>query len=129
MIQQFIELGQGYGDVYELCELIHTNENRLHNAFIFTANHEGKMVASLAVAFKPVGESKFMPIYICREGIPYNAEKLSKRIEIFRQAAEKTGKQVNIFELKHSSIFSESMQYYQYAIGILRLNNYILPMY
>src|SRR4051812_43488442 len=122
MIQQFIELGQGYSDIYELCELIKTNETRFHNAFIFTANHEGNMVASLAVALKPAGESKFMPIYICREGVPYNAEKPSKRLDIFQQAVAATGKQVNIFEIKHSSVFSETKLYYQYAIGILRLN-------
>ncbi|MEK4228623.1 DUF7147 family protein [Solibacillus sp. FSL H8-0538] len=128
MIQQFIELGQGYGDIYELCELIKTNEERLHNAFIFTANNEGKMVASIAVAFKPVGESKFMPIYICREGIPFNEEKPSKRIEIFQEAVAATGKQESIFEIKHSSIFSETKLFYQYVIGILRLNHYIPPM-
>ncbi|MEK4629670.1 methylthioribose kinase [Solibacillus sp. FSL R7-0682] len=128
MIQQFIELGQGYGDIYELCELIKSNEHRFHNAFIFTANHNGGMVASLAVAFKPSGESKFMPIYICREGIPFNNEKPSKRIEIFKQTLQEVGQHENIFEIKHSSIFSETNQFYQYLIGILRLNHYIPPM-
>ena len=128
LIQQFIELGQGYGDIYELCELIKTNEHRFHNAFIFTATHNDSMVASLAVSFKPSGESKFMPIYICREGIPYSEEKPSKRIEIFKEAVNNIGKQENIFEIKHSSIFSENNQFYQYLIGILRLNHYIPPM-
>lgn len=129
MIQQFIELGQGYGDIFELCELIKTNEHRFHNAFIFTANHNDGMVASIAVALKPTGESKFMPIYICREGIPYDKEKPSKRIEIFKQAVQDVNQQENIFEIKHSSIFSETIQYYQYLIGILRLNHYIPPMH
>lgn len=129
MIQQFIELGQGYGDIYELCELVQSNENRFHNAFIFTANHNGQQVASLAVALKPAGESKFMPIYICREGIPYSKEKPSKRIDIFKQTVKDAGQLENIFEVKHSSIFSETNQYYQYLIGILRLNHYIPPMH
>lgn len=129
MIQQFIELGQGYGDIYELCELVKSNENRFHNAFIFTANHNGQQVASLAVAFKPAGESKFMPIYICREGIPFNEEKPSKRIEIFKQVIQDAGQLENIFEIKHSSSFSESNQYYQYLTGILRLNHYLPPMH
>lgn len=128
MIQQFIELGQGYGDIYELCELIKTNEHRFHNAFIFTANHEGTTVASLAIALKPSGESKFMPIYICREGIPYSEEKLAKRIEIFKQAIQAIGQQENILAIKHSTTFSENTQFYQYLIGILRLNRYIPPM-
>ncbi|WP_332647924.1 DUF7147 family protein [Lysinibacillus sp. 54212] len=129
MIQQFIELGQGYGDVYELCELIKTNEARFHHAFIFTSSKNDHTYASLAVALKPVGESKFMPIYICREGIPYNIEKRAKRIELFEEAVTALGRKANILEIKHSSIFSEEKLFYQYLIGILRLNHYIPPMY
>ena len=128
MIQPFIELGRGYGDVYELCELTNTNKHRFHHAFLITAEHEGKMVASLAVAFKPADEGKFMPIYICREGIPYSEEKPSKRIELFRETVAALDAQVITLEMKHSSIFSETIQYYQYAIGILRLNHYVPPM-
>lgn len=128
MTQQFIELGQGYGDIYEICELIKTNKHRYHNAFIIKAPIDGKTVASLAVAFKPVGESKFMPIYICLEGIPYSEDKPSKRIEIFDETVKSIGKQAITFELKHSSVFSEKALYYQYVIGILRLNNYIPPL-
>lgn len=128
MTQQFIELGQGYGDIYEICELIKTNKHRYHNAFIIKTPINGKTVTSLAVAFKPVGESKFMPIYICLEGIPYSEDKPSKRIEIFDETVKSIGKQAITFELKHSSVFSEKTLYYQYVIGILRLNNYIPPL-
>ena len=69
-----------------------------------------------------------MAIYICREGIPYSEEKLSKRIEIFKQTIQDVKQQENILEIKHSSVFSEKNQYYQYLIGILRLNRYIPPM-
>lgn len=129
MIQQFIELGQGYGDVFELCELLKTNEQRIHHAFMFISNKNEKTYASLAVAFKPVGESKFMPIYICREGIPYDENKKSKRVEIFETAVTQYGHQINRLEIKHSSIFSEVNLFYQYLIGILRLNHYIPPMH
>ncbi|KGR80462.1 DUF7147 family protein [Ureibacillus manganicus] len=128
MIQQFIELGQGYGDVYELCELIQTNEKRIHNAIIIISNNGEKKVASPAVAFKPVGESKFMPIYICREGIPYNPEKPSKRIELFEQALERIGKKAIQMDVKHSSYYSETALFYNHLIGILRLNHLIPPM-
>lgn len=128
MIQQFIELGQGFGDVYELCELVKTNEHRFHNAFIIKSTKEDKIVTSLAVALKPVGDSKFMPIYLCREGIPYSEEKPSKRIAIFDETVKSIGKQTITFELKHSCYFSENALFYQYMIGIMRLNNYIPPL-
>lgn len=82
MIERFIELGQGYGDLYEMLEIMKTNQERIHNTFVFVSEKDGKKVASFAVAMKPVGDSKFMPIYICREGIPYNAEKTSQRYDL-----------------------------------------------
>lgn len=129
MIQQFIELGQGYGDVYELCELIKTNKHRFHQAFIFTSTQDNVKKASLAVAFAPVGESKFMPIYICREGIPFDEEKKSKRIEIFEEAVGALERKAVVVETKHSSSFTETFLYYQYLIGILRMNRYVPPMH
>ncbi|CAM5189235.1 Methylthioribose kinase OS=Ureibacillus acetophenoni OX=614649 GN=SAMN05877842_101358 PE=4 SV=1 [Ureibacillus acetophenoni] len=128
MIQQFIELGQGYGDVYELCELIETNEKRFHNAFLIISNKDDKKFASLAVVFKPVGESKFMPIYICREGIPYDTDKPSKRIELFEQALERIGKKAIPMDVKHSSFYSEKELFYNHLVGILRMNHFIPPM-
>lgn len=128
MIQKFIELGEGYGDVYELSELIATNKDRFHEAFIFTSTKGEHKVCSLAVAFKPVGESKFMPIYICREGIPVKEDKKAQRVEIFEEAIAALEKIPNTLEIKHSSAFTDSALFYQYLIGILRLNRYIPPM-
>lgn len=125
MPQQFIELGEGYGDVYELLELVRTNQDRFHQAFILTSTKEEKKVASLAVALKPVGESKFMPIYICREGIPYNEEQPSQRQKIFEESIKRLDRKAVVVEIKHSSIFSESKLFYQYLIGIMRLHHYI----
>ncbi|MGE7841976.1 DUF7147 family protein [Lysinibacillus sp. NPDC093712] len=125
MPQQFIELGEGYGDVYELLEIIKTNQGRFHQAFILTSTKEDKKVASLAIALKPVGESKFMPIYICREGIPFNEEKPSKRQIMFEESIEQLGRKAVVVEIKHSSIFSEPKLFYQYLIGIMRLHHYI----
>ncbi|AHN20788.1 MULTISPECIES: DUF7147 family protein [Lysinibacillus] len=125
MPQQFIELGEGYGDVYELLEIIKTNQGRFHQAFILTSTKEDKQVASLAIALKPVGESKFMPIYICREGIPFQEDKPSKRQIMFEESIEQLGRKAVVVEIKHSSIFSEPKLFYQYLIGIMRLHHYI----
>lgn len=125
MPQQFIELGEGYGDVYELLEIIKTNQSRFHQAFILTSTKDHRKVASLAIALKPAGDSKFMPIYICREGIPFDEEKPSKRQLMFNECIEQLGRKAVIVEIKHSSIFSESNLFYQYLIGIMRLHHYI----
>ncbi|VEI04806.1 DUF7147 family protein [Kurthia zopfii] len=129
MIQKFIELGQGYGDIFELCEIMTTNKHRIHHTFAFVSDIDGKKVASIAVALKPVGESKFMPIYICREGIPYDKENQSKRFLIFENTVKELDELLITLEVKNSSVYVDEQLYYHYLTGVLRLYHYIPAMY
>ncbi|TWT04739.1 methylthioribose kinase [Planomicrobium sp. CPCC 101079] len=125
MIQRFIELGEGYGDIFELRELILTNSHRFLHGFVFVSkDSSGKSVLSVAAAFKPTEEGNFMPIYLCREGIPEN----SKRLAIFTKAIEGLGHQPITMEVKHSSVYTEKQFYFSHLIAILRLNHFIPPM-
>ncbi len=126
--EQFIKLGHGYGDIYELFELMKTNQTRIHNAFLLITEHQGKAVCSFAVALKPAGNSQFMPIYICLEGIPYNPESPSKRLTLFEQNCEVCHVTPIQVAIKHSSHFEEYELYYQYVTGILRLNHLLPPL-
>ncbi|MDN7244290.1 methylthioribose kinase [Planococcus shenhongbingii] len=125
MIQRFIELGEGYGDLYELRELITTNSNRFKHGFIFVSlTKGGQPVLSVAAAFEPAEEGGFMPIYICREGIPEN----SKRLGLFEETVKQLGHQPIKMDVKHSSAYAEKKFYFSHLIAILRLNHYIPPM-
>ncbi|WP_432354866.1 DUF7147 family protein [Sporosarcina sp. A2] len=127
--QRFIELGEGYSDIYELCELIKTNASRLQRTFLFTATtKEGKRCLSIAASFSPAGEGGFYPIYICREGIPSKEESPSKRQLVFEEAAASVGSKPIPVDLKHSSEFPETKLFYQYVTGILRLNHLLPPL-
>lgn len=126
--QRFIELGEGYGDVYELFELMKTNKERIHRVFIFSSTIQNKQTISLAVAFKPASESKFMPIYICREGIQQVEQKKSKRTILFEEVAEQLGHQPIFIDMKHSSEFADPQIFFQYITGILRLNHLLPPL-
>ncbi|MCM3087317.1 DUF7147 family protein [Bhargavaea ginsengi] len=123
--QRFIELGEGLGDIFELCELIRTNTGRLHRAFIFTTGDGG--VLSPAAAFDPAGEGNYMPIYICREGIRGSGGE-SARITRFREAAAAAGATPVTVEVRRSTDFSDRDQYYRHITGILRLNHLIPPL-
>ncbi|MFJ7970635.1 methylthioribose kinase [Psychrobacillus sp. NPDC096389] len=127
MIQRFIELGEGYADVFELCELTRLNKNRIHHAFIFTSKKEEKEYFSIAVALKPINNANFFPIYICREGIP-KKELVPKRLSIFNETLETFQIKPIQIDMKHSSTFVDTNLYYQYVIGVLRLNNLIPPL-
>lgn len=125
MIQRFIELGEGYGDIYELRELITSNQQRFMHGFVFISkNPQGQEVLSVAVAFKPAAEGNFMPIYMCREGIPVD----SKRLGIFEQAVAKIGFTPIKMEVKHSTVYADRKFYHSHLISVLRLNHYIPPM-
>lgn len=124
MIQRFIELGEGYGDLFELCELARLNKNRMYRALIFTSHKNEKSYCSVAIALKPINSANFYPIYICREGIPPESQRL--------QTFQETLKELEIvpvqMEVKHSTIFDDKELFYQYVTGILRLNHLIPPL-
>ncbi|ANU27877.1 DUF7147 family protein [Planococcus versutus] len=125
MTQRFIELGEGYGDIYELRELITSNQQRFMHGFVFVStNSHGKQVLSIAVVFKPASEGNFMPIYLCREGIPVD----SKRLAVFEKAVTDLGHTPIKMEVKHSSVYANKKFYHSHLISVLRLNHYIPPM-
>ncbi|WP_019414407.1 hypothetical protein [Paenisporosarcina sp. TG20] len=126
MIQRFIELGEGYSDIYEWVELLKTNEDRFHHVCIFTSEFNAVKKFSVALILKPVSDSKFMPIYFCREGIEYTDEKTSKRIQLIEKTLKERNYSPHRLEVKHSSHFAEPALYHQYLTGIFRLH-YILP--
>ncbi|WP_433749443.1 DUF7147 family protein [Falsibacillus pallidus] len=128
MIQRFIELGEGYSDLYELLEIAKTNENRLAQMLAFHTKLNDKDVTSLAVVLTPAKEGNFQPIYICREGIPNPHITPNKRFELFTATAGELGKKVIQMDVKPSTFFAEKDLFFQYLIGILRLNHLIPPM-
>ena len=48
VIQRFIELGEGYSDIYELCELMKTNQHRYHNVCILSTTKNNVLRVSIA---------------------------------------------------------------------------------
>ncbi|MDQ0215217.1 hypothetical protein J2S13_001617 [Oikeobacillus pervagus] len=128
MIQRFIELGEGYSDLYELIEITKTNQHRLFTMLAFHTVVNERPVTSLATVLEATTPGDFQPIYICREGIPHPKFKENKRFELFKNLAHSLGKKLIELEIKPSSIFAEKELYYQYLIGILRMNRYIPPM-
>lgn len=127
MIQRFIELGEGYGDIFELCELARVNKDRIHHAFIFSSKKDNKEYYSIAVALKPTNTANFFPIYICREGIP-SISPVSKRLAAFHETLEELQIKPVQMDIRNSISFEDTSLFYQYLIGILRLNHLIPPL-
>ena len=128
LIQRFIELGEGYSDIYELIELTKAQSNRVAFLLSLQSTVKKREVVSLAVILKPTNPGNFQPIYICREGIPNPEITPNKRFEMFEQLSEEIGKKIITLQVKPSSLFSEKELFYQHLIGILRMNRYLPPL-
>ncbi|MEW8971371.1 methylthioribose kinase [Mesobacillus jeotgali] len=128
MIQRFIELGEGYSDLYELIETARANQHRLMHLMAIHTKINEKDVSSLVVVLKPTDPGKFQALYVCREGIPNPHVLKNKRFDLFAELAEELGKTIIEFDAKPSTMFPEKELYYQHLIGILRLNHYIPPL-
>ncbi|MCP3026231.1 methylthioribose kinase [Halobacillus sp. A5] len=128
MRQKFIELGEGYTDLYELIELGSRMPERIQHALAFYSEKSGLSAASLALIMKPDIQNKFQPIYICREGIPNPHEKTNQRFAMFQSMVEKSGHSIIEYTVKPSSIFPETELYYSYLIGILRTHKKLAPL-
>lgn len=124
MIQRFIELGEGYSDLYELIDIAERSNERIAH---FIALHSDE-ITSCAIILHPTSTGSFQPIYVCREGIPNPHKKENERFRLFQQAAASVGRPVIELDVKPSVSFAEKTLYYQYLIGILRLNHYLPPL-
>lgn len=128
MIQRFIELGEGYSDLYELLEISRTNRHRLAHLLALHTQTERKSSSSLVAILEPTNPGEFQPLYICREGIPNPHSIKNKRYDMFESLADELGKTIIQLDVKPSTQFAEKELYFQYLIGILRLNHYIPPL-
>lgn len=128
MIQRFIELGEGYSDIYELLQLTRSSKERAALFLAFHTEWEGRKRTSIAVAMKPTDPGDFQPIYICREGIPSPEGKTIQRYELFADLAAELGFKIIEMDVRPSGSFADPELYYQYLIGILRMNRLIAPL-
>jgi hypothetical protein len=128
MIQRFIELGQGYSDLYELIEVGKNNQHRVMRMLTMHSTFEDKQVTSLAIVLKPTDPGDFQPIYMCREGIPNPNIIPNKRYDLFNDLSVELEMPIIQLDIKSSRYFADSELYHQYLIGILRLNHLIPPM-
>ncbi|MBK5445786.1 MULTISPECIES: DUF7147 family protein [unclassified Peribacillus] len=128
MIQRFIELGQGYSDIYELLEVGRNQKHRVARLLALHTTINDKKVTSLVVVMQPTDPGKFQPLYICREGIPNPHVTVNKRYELFEKLAEELDKSIIEIDVKSSVLFAEIELYYQHLIGILRMNRYLPPL-
>ncbi|MCP1490777.1 methylthioribose kinase [Peribacillus frigoritolerans] len=128
MIQRFIEIGQGYSDIYELLEVGRNQKHRVARLLAMHTTINDKKVTSLVIVMEPTDPGKFQPLYICREGIPNPHATKNKRYELFENLAEELDRPIIEIDVKPSVIFAEIELYYQHLIGILRMNRYLPPL-
>ncbi|WP_170006902.1 DUF7147 family protein [Bacillus fonticola] len=129
MMQRCIELGEGYADVYELFSLARNMPGRVHKFIVLHSIKQDKPVASFVLILKPTSPGDFQPIYLCREGIHSTINgQPTKRYSMFQDVASSYGLSLVELEVKGSDQFAELALYYQYLIGIFRLQHLLPPL-
>ncbi|SDL77547.1 DUF7147 family protein [Sediminibacillus halophilus] len=125
MIQRLIELGDGYADIYELCELAKKMPERVIHFVSLRTEKNGRKVTSPAIIMSPSTQGNFQPIYICMEGVPDPESGESKRYELFKKIASEQEHEIKSLIVKSSAEFHEKTLYFQYLIGIFQMNRLI----
>ncbi|MDG5470177.1 methylthioribose kinase [Jeotgalibacillus sp. ET6] len=128
MIQRFIELGEGYSDLYEFLEIVKANTHRIERILALHTNKKEKSVTSVVAVMKKTDPGSFQALYICREGIPNPHDTPNKRFELVQSAAAEAGLSLIEMEVQPSDRFAEKELFFQYLTGILRMNRYISPL-
>ncbi|WP_186577572.1 DUF7147 family protein [Aquibacillus kalidii] len=119
-MQRFIELGEGYTDIYELFELIEYMSERVEHFVVLEATHKDGVLYTLAIVMKPTKIGNFQPIYVCLEGIRKSSA--NKRLELFQEMAAKHNQQIKYISVKTSDSFHDRYLYYNYLLGIFQIN-------
>ncbi|GAE33833.1 DUF7147 family protein [Halalkalibacter akibai] len=128
MVQRFVLLGEGYNDLYELLEIAKSNRTRVHMLVRLDTKINNEEKSSLIVILQPATPGKMMPLYVCLEGIHNPDVKKSARYQLFEQLSEELSKPIHRLEVKSSNLFEEKELFYQYLIGVLRMNRYLPPL-
>lgn len=125
MVYRFIELGDGYSDVYELVELAKRMPERIRHFVVIDTTINELEVSSLAIVMKSAKEGNFTPVYFCREGLQNTPNKVSKRFTLFENIATANNMKINRITVKPSNFFHEKALYFQYLVGIFQMNRFL----
>jgi hypothetical protein len=122
-MQKFIHLGEGYGDVFELEALIQYNHQRIKSGIYLHA--EGRP-STFILVMAPV-RGNFQAIYTIYQGIPMTS-KSRQKYNIINDNLEKYNISKVEMTTRDPDDFHDRTQYFQYMLGVLRLNNLIPPL-
>lgn len=128
MTQQFIYLGEGYSDFFELEELIEYNAPRISRLLLLHTTLEEEKKTSVILVMNKTRQGNFQALYSILEAIPYPYPQSNKRIDLVRSWAQNKNITINEVEVKSKKHFFETALYEQYLVGVLRLQRLLPPL-
>ncbi|MHC0552734.1 DUF7147 family protein [Salinicoccus sp. CNSTN-B1] len=123
MMQKFIVLGEGYGDVFELEAIIEHNHHRIDKGIFL---HADARPATFVLVMKPV-RGNFQALYTIYQGVPYK-EGSGKKYQMISEWCTAHDLPIIEFKTRDPEDFHDKEQFFQYITGVLRLNNLIPPL-
>ena len=118
-MQKFIVLGHGYSEIFELKALLEYNHTRVDKAIFF---HHEDAPSTFSLVMKPV-EKDFQAIYTILRGLRNGPD--GKMYEMIHNLCKEYGVEVIEMTSRDPEDFHEKELFFQYMIGVLRLNHLI----
>lgn len=122
-MQKFIQIGDGYGDIFEMEALIQYNHQRIKSGIYL---HTEGRPSTFVLVMAPV-RGNFQALYTIFQGIPMTSRNQQK-YKIINESLEKYNIAKIEMTTRDPDDFYEREQYFQYMLGVLRLNNLIPPL-
>lgn len=122
-MQKFIQLGDGYGDIFELEALIQYNHQRIKSGIYL---HVEGRPSTFVLVMSPV-RGNFQALYTIYQGIPMTSKNKTK-YKIINENLEKYNIGKVEMTTRDPGDFHVREQYFQYMLGVLRLNNLLPPL-
>ena len=121
-MQKFILLGNGYSEIFAVQALIEYNHTRIDKAVFI---HHEDAPSTFVLIMKPV-EKNFQALYTILRGLRKGHEGEMYNI-ICKWLDDKNIQKIDMSS-RDPRDFHEEELYYQYIIGVLRLNHIIPPL-
>lgn len=118
-MQKFIVLGHGYSEIFELKALLEYNHTRVDKAIFF---HHEDAPSTFSLVMKPV-EKDFQALYTILRGLRNGPD--GKMYEMIHNLCKEYGVEVVVMTSRDPEDFHEKELFFQYMIGVLRLNHLI----
>lgn len=128
MKQSFIVLGEGLTDLFEFLTIIEYNYQRIDKIIYFHTPESNLKRSSVSIVMKPTSGNHFQALYTMLNAMPYPYPNKNKKFTMINDLANQYHIKIIEVDVHPPEAYHSQDIYFQYLIGVLRLQNWIPPL-